>query len=50
MDFGGGGVNKILIFYIISIRFFFKKYIFVLYIYKKIFKEVFVEIGIIFIM
>lgn len=50
MDLGGGGVNKTSIFYTISTRSPFKKYIFALYTYKKIFKEVFAEIGIVSIM
>lgn len=46
MDLGGGGVNKTSIFHTISTRSPFKKYIFALYTYKKIFKEVFAEIRI----
>lgn len=50
MDLGGGGVNKTSIFHTISTRSHFKKYIFALYKYNKIFKEDFAGIGIISIM
>lgn len=52
MYLGGGGVNKTSIFHTISTQSPFKKYILALYTctYKKIFKEVFAEIGIISIM
>lgn len=46
MYLGGGGVNKTSIFHTISTQSPFKKYIFALYTYKKIFKEVFAEIRI----